>query len=305
MSFSPICTIGSLILGKYTKPGESYKVDNFPEILSTVDVRTSQQPLQGEHGVYQAPSLYGARTLAFSGEIVAPSQTTRLSMENTMIQELRLAALQGFADGSDGQILVKFDLEDGKAVQCYARVIQAPQFSYRQEFGGRHRVRVFSFALLAKDPNLYSQSLQSASGTESFEGTNFTIVQGSTFKIPFQLYQNTPLTATVTNAGNHDAPPVITITGPTTSPKITNVTTGKLIVLTGLTLTAGQSVVIDVNKRTIKRNDGTDLSGYFGSGSSWWVLGPGSNSITFVDATQSQIQATAQIQWRDTYHGIG
>lgn len=305
MKFSPICTIGSLVLGKYTKPGECYKVDNFPEILSTVEVRTSQQPRQGEHGVYQSPSLYGARTLPFSGEIVAPDQATRLSMENTMIQELRLAALQGFADGTDGQLLVKFELEDGSLVQCYARVIQAPQFGYREGYGGRHRVRTFSFALLAKDPNVYSQTLQSASGGETYAGTNFTIVQGSTFKLPFQLYQDTPASATCVNAGNHDAPPVITVAGPTTDPKVTNATTGKYVLLTGLTLAAGQSVVIDANKRTILRNDGTDLSGYWGSGSSWWVLTPGSNAITLLDGTPSAIQATCTIQWRDTYHGIG
>jgi hypothetical protein len=255
--------------------------------------------------MYQSPSLYGARTLPFSGEIVAPDQTTRIAMENTMIQELRLAALQGFGDGTDGQLLVEFELENGTEVQCYARLIQAPQFSYREAYGGRHRVRTFSFALLAKDPNLYSQTLQSESGGETYEGTNFTIVQGSTFKLPFQLYEMTAPSATCDNDGNHDAPPVITITGPTEDPRITNVTTDKFIELTGLTLTAGQSVVIDVGNRTIERNDGTDLSGYWGSGSSWWVLVPGENEITLLDGTPSEIEATATVQWRDTYHPVG
>ncbi len=293
-------TIGDIVFNDFTDRTTFYKVDNPRELISTLNTERTETARQGEHGTNDSLSRYGSRTLPFSGEIVAPSIAARVAMERVLQRTLALSAIQDYAT-NDGYILVQFKLEDGTLVQCYAKILQPPTFSFREEIPGRHLISRFSFAMVAKDPRLYSQTLKSETGEETFHGTSFTVVEGVSPKVPFQLYENTSITATCDNDGTFDAPPVITISGPTVSPTITNETTGKYIELTDLELEDGESVEINIGKRTIEKNDGTDLSGYFGLGSTWFVLIVGENELTLLDDSPSLIEATALIQWRDTF----
>lgn len=293
-------TIGDIVFNDFTDRTRFYKVDNPRELLSTLNTERTESARQGEHGTIDSLSRYGSRTLPFSGEIVAPTLADRVAMERALQRALALSAVQDFAT-NDGYILVKFRLEDGQLTQCYAKILQPPSFSFREEIAARHLISRFSFAMIAKDPRLYSQTLKSASGSETYDGTNFSVVEGESPTVPFTLYENTIMTATCENEGTFDAPPVITISGPTLSPRITNVTTGKYIELTDLELEDGESVEINVGKRTIEKNDGTDLSAYFGAGSTWFVLVFGENVLTLLDGSPSLIEATALIQWRDTF----
>ena len=293
-------TIGSITFNDFSNPTKFYKVDNLPELLTTLSTESSQNALQGDHGVSDSLSYYGPRTLPFSGEIIAPTQAERIAMERALHQELRLHAIQDYAS-NDGYILVLFELEDGTELQCYAKIMQPPAMYYREDKIRPHLMRRFSFSMIAKDPRLYSQTLSEETGEETYEGTNFSVIQGSSPTVPFQLYQNTVVTATCDNGGNFDAPPAIVITGPTDGPVITNVTTGKFIDLDGLVLEDGESVTIDVAKKTILKNDDTDLSAYFASGSTWLVLVPGENDFELLDDSPSELEAGCTIYWRDAY----
>lgn len=293
-------TIGSITLNDFTDRTKFYKVDNTRELLSTLTADRTEMSRQGDHGTTDSLSRYGSRTLPFSGEIVAPTIAERVQMERALQKVIALAALQDYAT-NDGYVLVKFKLEDGTLIQCYAKVLQPPLFSFRDEYARRHQITRFSFALVAKDPRLYGQDLLETAGEETFEGTTFGVIQGVAPTVPFSLIQNTVVSAECENEGTFDAPPVITVTGPTTSPKVMNVTTGKYIELTGLTLADGDTVEINVGKRTIKLANGTDASAYFGNGSSWLVLVPGVNDLTLLDGSPSLLQATFMIQWRNTY----
>ena len=299
-TLDPKVTLGTLVLNSFDLYGKCFTCESVPEMLSSPPVRSSQTPRQGGHGVYDSLSQYGARTLPFEGVLLARTPEERLEMEWALKRYLTLSALQDYAT-SDGYVLVKIELEDGTLMQCYAKIASAVQFFYREESPGRHMMRGFRFSMVAKDPNLYSQTLKTESGGETYAGTNFQVIQGVSPTVPSQLYSLTPLTATCENLGTSDAPPVITITGPTTSPKVTNVTTGKFIELTGLTLGNGESVTIDVSRGSIELEDGTDVSAYWGSGSDWWVLIPGENEITLLDGNPSLIGATAEISWRDVW----
>ena len=103
-------------------------------------------------------------------------------------------------------------------------------------------LRHIEFAMMSKDPALYSQTLQSSSSTETVAGTNF-VVTPTAPMIPFQVYGNTTPSATVTNNGTIGTPPVLTINGPTSAPKVTNATTGKTMSFPSLTLASGEKLV--------------------------------------------------------------
>src|SRR5207249_3798324 len=129
----------------------------------------------------------------------------------------------------------------------------------------------------------YSQTLQTQSALETVIGTNFMVVQSVAPTVPFQLYKFTFPSITCVNNGTVDAPPVLTINGPTASPKISNVLSGVTMDLSasgGLTLLAGERVVIDVNAASITKYDvsnvATNASGYLTAASGWIFIKPGS-----------------------------
>ena len=87
-------------------------------------------------------------------------------------------------------------------------------------------------------------------------------------------------TTAVNNTGDVDAWPEWTINGPFSSVTITNNTTGKTIALT-VSVASGETVTIDTRpgRKTVKRNDGTNLYPYLSAASFLWPLIPGSNSV--------------------------
>jgi len=282
----------------YTSGTPAYVLRNTPRLLSAVSLRRTSSPRQAEHGVFDSLSFYGERILAFDGEIIGSSQADRFTKEQALRSCLSLRGLQAH-DGDDGYRLVQLTDEDGTLKQLYAKVLEPPMTDVIDNSDPSRRA--FAFVMVAKDPRIYGQTLHSETGEETFQGTSFQVVEGESPKIPFQLYEITLPTATCENAGTFDTPPVITITGPTTSPKVTNVTTGKYIQLTGLPLADGESVIIDVAAGTIELDDGTDASAYFAAGSSWFVLVPGENEITLLDATPSVVEAGLEVEWRDSW----
>lgn len=86
---------------------------------------------------------------------------------------------------------------------------------------------------------------------------------------------------TINNLGDVDTWPVWTITGPGSAITLRNLTTGKLLTLTGVTLGAGETVTIDTRpgQKAVYRNDGTNLYGSLTSTSSLWNLQRGQNAV--------------------------
>lgn len=99
--------------------------------------------------------------------------------------------------------------------------------------------------------------------------------------LPIKLTSDTVLgEQTVDNTGDVETWPVWTINGPATSIVLTNVTTGQRISLP-ITLSATQSVIVDTRpfKKTVRRNDGTNLYGSLTNDSALWSLGEGATTI--------------------------
>lgn len=89
----------------------------------------------------------------------------------------------------------------------------------------------------------------------------------------------------INNIGDLDTWPVIVITAPGQNPVITNVTTGKLIDLNGLTLEASDTLTIDMEAATAlfwDNSGGTTTNAAITSASSYWPLVRGNNQIHIV-----------------------
>lgn len=105
---------------------------------------------------------------------------------------------------------------------------------------------------------------------------------------------------TVTNAGDVDAWPTITIIGPGTDLTLTNQTTGKLTHLTG-NIAAGSTVVIDTRPgRKSVRVDGFNAFGRLTDDSTLWPLVPGPNRISIGFAAASA-DSRVTFAWRNRW----
>lgn len=99
---------------------------------------------------------------------------------------------------------------------------------------------------------------------------------------------------TATNAGTFATPVMITVTASgasSTSLQITNSTTGESIYVT-TALSDGDVLVIDTGTHSVKLN-GTEKRSMLGSGTDWWMLDPGSNTL----AVSNDTNVTVSFAW--------
>ncbi len=106
---------------------------------------------------------------------------------------------------------------------------------------------------------------------------------GLAFPISFPIaFTATGTTQAINNAGDLPSAPVITFTasaGGAEDPAFRNVTTGQEFVLAGLVLAEDESVVVDMDRRTARLNDGTNVMALRTPASEMWTLVPGINEV--------------------------
>lgn len=109
--------------------------------------------------------------------------------------------------------------------------------------------------------------------------------------------------ATVINAGDKDAWPVWTITGPGATIALRNLTTGEDIVFASTALGLGESVYIDTRPgaKTVTKNDGTNLWPDLDATSSLWSLRPGDNAIRLEMSAATAGMSALQVNYRQRY----
>jgi hypothetical protein len=105
---------------------------------------------------------------------------------------------------------------------------------------------------------------------------------------------------TVTNTGDVDAWPVITVVGPGTDLHLTNNTTGKDLLLTGA-IAAGSTVVIDTRPghKTVTI-DGVNAFSRLSATSTMWPLVPGANRVA-IGFASGTAQSSITFAWRNRW----
>ena len=107
-------------------------------------------------------------------------------------------------------------------------------------------------------------------------------------------------TASILNAGTFETRPLLTLTGPVTNPTITNVTTGQFLTFTGLTMGAGDVLVVDLKGHTAILNGTTNERGLLSASSSWWTLAPGYTTVQYT-ANTTLTGSTLTVAWQSAW----
>ena len=160
---------------------------------------------------------------------------------------------------------------------------------------GRHRSDTLEFVTISfrcPDPAWYDPAQQSSA---------MPITGG--LPIPMTIPMSISAfaeTQVITNAGDLATFPTFTIPGAFTSPKITNVTTGKLIHFSGLTVLDGEEFIVDMDAQTAKV-DGVSVMDKRTSDSEAWPLEKGDNIVKFETSTGL---ATATAAWFTRFLGV-
>lgn len=217
---------------------------------------------------------HGGRPLVLRG-IAKRSTGGALADSHYWLASRKLGAAANIVTGA-GLLKVTDDL----ALQAYVRRVD--RIRYRRR--GALQWYAFELALLAEDWRRFTQA--------------------TTTNTDLQLTgSGTSDTATVTLPsaanGGAETPPVFTIDGPAINPKITNADDGGKFVLYAGTVTAGQTLVIDVGAGTVLL-DGADAMDNLDPTTRWWSLQPGANDLTYA-RTSGTGTSTCQIDYREAY----
>ena len=105
---------------------------------------------------------------------------------------------------------------------------------------------------------------------------------------------------TVTNSGNYETRPVITVNGPISSGW--TISNGTKTLTVNLALTSGQSLAIDLDTRTAQMTGGTATNVRYALGATpaWFTCGPGSTTITLGGAGASS-STTLSVQYASAW----
>lgn len=253
--------------------------------LGPADIRTSSFLFSGRSGGEVTDQFYGFRNLSITGEIGSNDMTLEQHKAD------RQALLNALPIGST--IPVYLTDFAGDTYKIEANVIDA-----KVEYKRRGYRSDFLIQLTAGDPYFYSTD----GGDE--QSANVTRVAEGGYVTPYILpviWEAGGAPTIVTNSGDGNYYPVITLNDEALNPIITNQATGESFGL-NLSMLDGDEVIIDMYNRTVTLN-GSDILGNKTDDSIWWALLPGDNPI-LLDTDTADDTITAVITWRNGVTGI-
>lgn len=182
---------------------------------------------------------------------------------------------------------LRFDLVDGTQRQIAASFVGGLELA--EDVGW---MTLADAQFLCHDPyfeDVSETSDQVAGGTIASTFFPFFPLRLSSSEIAAEL--------TVSNSGDVEAWPVITVRGPATNPSILNVTAGKTLALTG-SIGAGETVTLDSRPgaKTVRRQDGVNLYSSLTT-AQWSPLTVGSNRVR-LEATGTTTDTLVSVRWR-------
>lgn len=243
------------------------------------DVRLSLPARPQRDGGFDAPSFRAVRVITLEGTAVAPDPDAMRRAKD------RLAAVL-----VDGRSLAELVVREPTATRrALVRLSAGTRIAERSPVSFE-----WSLQVTAPDPLRYGADEHSASCGLPRRG------EGVRFPLDFPLEFGEPAggSLVVTNRGTALTSPVWTITGPCEQPVIRNDSTGEWLAF-GLTLLAGDNLVVDVAARTVRLGGASRRSTLLPQ-STWFGLPPGETTIGF-DAFNREQPAVLTVMWRDAW----
>ena len=272
---------GTLLMGPSTNIGivGVSGLDDLPSF------RTSDTDRPQDHGMYAGKDYLSGRVVELDLRITAASDAAFRST----IQALNDATVIAAAEG-----ILTFQLPgmaSNRILFVRPRKRSLPQdWDYAAARKGNGALQFF-----ATDPRIYDATQSSSSTAAATSGG------GRTYNRTYNLTYaagGAGGTINATNAGNFPTRPTVRIDGPVTDPRIENVTAGKYLQFSGLTLASGEWLDIDFQNRTVLLNGTASRYNYLTSTSSFWELGPGNNQIYF---TSGSATGTLTLTYRSAW----
>jgi len=252
------------------------------------DIRSSDVARPRDQGLLFGNDFLGGRTITLALEIVkAPGLTLAQSVDlvKAAFQPLQNTALP---------LAFQLPGQGNRVINCRCRKLTD---TVDVSFAGG--ITTMSVQLSAMDPRIYDATGQTMNTTlpTAFGGVTFNV----TFPLTFPGGTiTTGGTITSTNSGNYPTRPVVTITGPVTNPRLENVNTGETLTLM-LTLAGSDTLTINFDARVITLNGTASRYGTVASGSVFWQIYPGSNTITFRSSDSAPTGAVAYVAFASAW----
>ena len=255
--------------------------------LEFMSVREGDDKRPLDHGnIDTTPDLMPNRVVIVRGEVISSDLSLVTAMRNAT----------GVREANQAQLLpLVVQLYDGLKYRINCRV-RRRDVPVDQEFSWGFPT--FTLMFWAPDPRIYSNGESNNTATAGFTGGT-----GFGFDIAFDLSfgggSGGAGIAYCLNSGDMNTAPVVTLHGPLTAPRLINDSTGEEWSTT-MTLASGDDLVVDMGNRTVTLFGATRYSTVT-SGSVWWTLRPGGNSVRLSAPTGT---GTATITWRSAWHAV-
>lgn len=259
--------------------GTSYCWRNIPSgLLDTATVRALDLDRPNRDGVIAGGDYLGSRTIAF--EVIMD--------EGADNESLAAALAAAFAPSRDDVALDVRLTGDPSEYRLYGRPRGVTFSTTRNRWTAGILDALCSFT--ATDPVRYALTESSLvlSLASSGDGLVYPV------EYPVVYGGSSSGQGDAANAGSAEVDWMATLTGPVTNPRIEHVSSGKFVRV-AQTLTAGQTVVLDSARGAILLGGTTPRPSWVGSGSSWFRLGAGSNTLRF---TADSGSGDCTVTWR-------
>lgn len=229
--------------------------------LDSGDFRENEFPRDGMHGSFIDAFYQAARTVTLEGVLYADPN----NME-TFLDSLK-ATFAPTAVDKPLYFTIDSPADPHRMVYCKSLGIQYSKDNMRRVGSANFQVQ-----LRVGDPRIYSQTITSTSTAWG---------SGS---------------ATLVLSGNRPSPGTLALIGPLNSPGITHVQTGATFNFSGFSLSSGQSVIIDLNRRTVLQGS-TNRRNVMSLGGNWPEFITGTNTFSFSGTGTGTFQASARSAW--------
>ena len=247
------------------------------------EIRTSSAVLTERDGGYVASQFYGMRKVSIQGRIFGEDEAELEEKRKEIMAAVRQKSIAiELITNAGNSYLVNGHLTDSE--MDFDRLINSSDFR---------------FEFLCPDPVIYDNT----------DGTALSIQvgkqRGGGYIFPYVLpveWQSGSGEVAARNNGNTPVKPVIKFKGSMTDPTLINVTTGKLVQLSGFSAPEGSEVVIDTRTRSVLLNGG-NIFDKLSDQSTFFSLQPGDNVFRLESASGADT-VVAIVEWRNGFMGV-